>query len=78
MTRGSAKERHATEIRIEIGPALLIVIAIVGTFGAGFSLLHNEIGALRTEMRSEIGALRSEMGVMRSDLQGEISALRSD
>ncbi len=36
-----------------------------------------EVGALRTEMRSEIGTLGSEIGTLRNEMRTEIGTLRT-
>ena len=53
MTQGSERNTGPIEIRIGIGSALLIVLAVVGTFGAGFGYLGSEISALRSDMRED-------------------------
>ena len=48
----------------------------------GFNRIDQDLRALRSEMRSEIGGLRSEMkaeiGALRPDMQAEIGALRAE
>ncbi len=72
MIQESEQRAATTEIRIGIGRALLIALAVVVTHGAGFGVLHYEVSSLREEMRSQFESLRSEMAedhaAMREDI----------
>ena len=72
MTQKSEQRAATTEIRIGIGPALLLALTVVATFGAGFGVLHNETSSLREDMISQLESLRSDMredhAAMREDI----------
>ena len=64
MSQGSETGTGAAEIRIGIGSALVIALAVMGTFGAGFGLLHNEISSLRSDMREDHEAMRIDIAAL--------------
>ena len=71
MSDRSEKGPGAAEIRIGIGSALAIILTVMGTFGAGFGVLH-------TEISSRFSSFRSEMAVLRSDMREDHAAMRND
>ena len=68
MSNGSKKGPAAAEIRIGVASASVIALTVMGTFGAGFGILHNEISSLRSDMREDHAAMRSDI----ADLQVRI------
>ena len=82
MTQESTKPTVTTEIRIGIGPALLIVLTVVVTFWAGVGFLHHEMSLFREEMASQFAAWREEMSSqfesMRSEMREDHAAMRED
>ena len=61
MTQELKQRAAPTEIRIGIGPALLIALTVIAMFGTGFGYLGSEISSLRSDMREDLGAMREDL-----------------